>query len=231
MGLKEFEELFFSEFESEARGMTRVDVGISHLGDTQIFDVLLEAVRPDVVIEVGSWMGHSANYIATKAKILGLSPRVLCVDTFLGCWEHWWFPEFQCELQLQAGRPKVYSSFLANVVNADNTDLIRPICLDSWNAAQVLSRFGVTADLIYIDASHDYDAVLNDVRNYSRLLSDRGVIFGDDAPHSPVREAVLKAAEEFGCGVIFDDKRRWIFANDHLIQAITPLSIAEVVVP
>jgi hypothetical protein len=126
MGLKEFEEPFFSEFESEARGMTRVDVGISHLGDTQIFDVLLEAVRPDVVIEVGSWMGHSANYIATKAKILGLSPRVLCVDTFIGCWEHWCCTEFQGELQLVGGRPQVYARFPTNVINAHNADLFVP---------------------------------------------------------------------------------------------------------
>jgi len=56
-----------------------------------------------------------------------------------------------------------------------------PLPCDSITGAEVLSGLGIMADLIYIDGSHRYETVSQEVRLYRSLLSDgRGLMFGHD---------------------------------------------------
>ena len=56
-------------------------------GDSPAFAELIKAVRPALVIEVGTWKGASAVSMADAAEREGLSTTIVCVDTWLGALE------------------------------------------------------------------------------------------------------------------------------------------------
>jgi hypothetical protein len=58
--------------------------------------------------------------------------------------------------------------------------VIVPFPATSENAAVVFSHYGVKADVIYIDAAHEYEPALRDFITYWDLLDDGGYIIGDD---------------------------------------------------
>lgn len=59
---------------------------------------------------------------------------------------------------------------------------------------EVLDQFGdETFDLCYIDADHDYEAVVKDIRACKRLVKAGGWLAGHDYAHEDVRNAVQAA--------------------------------------
>jgi len=156
----------------------------------EVFDRLIEAVRPRLIIEVGTWMGHSAIHMARAAARFAPDALTICVDTWLGSSEHYFNDDHIADMALKHGRPTFYDKFLSNVVFHGLQHAILPLSIASQAAFEILHRLDVKADLIYIDAGHGYDDVKTDLRNYRKLLSDTGVIFGDDYFYGPVKRAV-----------------------------------------
>src|SRR5262249_37008118 len=107
---------------------------------------------------------------------------VICVDTWLGSIEHWQgcVRGWDIRPYLKHGYPALYYQFLANVLHSKCEDLIVPVPNTSTNAARWLHRQQVTADLVYIDGSHEEDDVYQDLCNYWKLLRPGGVLVGDD---------------------------------------------------
>lgn len=173
------------KWQSDLRGMG---------SDTPVFYEVISATRPDTILEVGSWKGRSAIQMAQVVKALGLKTEIGCIDTWLGS------PEFlrpgnrHCEaMNFVNGYPTLFYTFMKNVIESETDSVITPIPNTADNAALILGKLGVKADFIYIDAAHYYKAVLDDLTNYWELLSDRGIIAGDDF----YLGSVAKAAREF----------------------------------
>ena len=153
--------------------------------ESPVFEILINEIRPKIIIEVGTWNGSSAIKMANLAKQLQLETTIICIDTWLGSPEHRIDPDYRPSLKLQHGYPKIYYQFLANVVLSDMTDCIVPIPQVSLAACRWLTQmgFGGTAgkvDLIYIDADHTASSVFSDISEFWGLLSPTGVMFGDD---------------------------------------------------
>jgi len=147
--------------------------------DRPIFAQLMEQVRPEVVIEIGTWKGASLMRMHGLARELELGTQFICVDTWLGSSEHWLSAKDRARLRLRGGYPDLYRQFIFNLIASNATDVF-PFPMTSLAAAQVLSRLGVQADLIYVDAGHDEREVFADLSSYFSLLRTDGVIFGDD---------------------------------------------------
>jgi predicted O-methyltransferase YrrM len=65
--------------------------------------------------------------------------------------------------------------------------------------AACLGAWGVVADFIYLDASHDELSVSQDLRAYWPLLRTGGVMAGDDfSSHEGVAKAVRRFSAEIG---------------------------------
>lgn len=172
-----------------------------------IFEELVQEIRPQIIIEVGSYKGVSAIHLAELAEIYrdkrndvrqvepwGTSitkkntPIVVCVDF----WQDW----------LPAGRNTLlpdkpwhdpvplYHQFLYNVCSQGCHDRIIPFRANSKDAAIALHKLGCIADLIYVDAGHDYDTVMWDLQLYWKLLRPGGIMFGHDIPMPDVKRAV-----------------------------------------
>ncbi|MEQ6248347.1 class I SAM-dependent methyltransferase [Sulfitobacter sp. HNIBRBA3233] len=161
------------------------------------FRRLLEEFQPKLIIELGVWKGMSSLHMAVQSKKLGLKTEILSIDTWLGSSAHLSTSGRRDELRPQNGYPTLYQTFLANVHSKGMTDVIVPLPMDGTLAAFALTRLGVKADMIHIDASHEYEACLHDFRNYWDLLADDGVMLCDDYGNWPdVSRAVCQFASE-----------------------------------
>jgi len=168
-----------------------------------IFHVLLDRVRPRIVIEVGTWFGTSAVIMASYMKSRGMSGKIICVDDFNAwptCWGQSDFPKNSY------GRALVYEAFLGRVVSRGLEEYVVPLPTTSAHAYWHFSEIGMQADLIYIDAAHDERSVSSDLLGYYACMREGGVLFGDDYTlhrygYYPVKTAVDAFAAEWGLTV------------------------------
>lgn len=159
----------------------------------EMFVKCLEKSKPGIVIEVGSFVGESAIFMARHLKSKGADAVILCVDTWLGGVDHHLrAPE---KMTTHFGRFDIYYKFLANVIDSGCQDMILPLTLDSINAARLLAARGIKASLCYVDASHEEGDVLRDYEAYWPLMSSGGVFLIDD--HSNHFPGVVKDWEKF----------------------------------
>lgn len=191
--------------------------------DHPVFDRLVEETKPAVVIEVGSWKGRSAKHfaVATAGRtemddVSGASvpspSRIYCVDTWLGGIDHMVSTLPQDDLRRDMhGSPRLYHQFLRNF--ADEPEFAKrvfPIQNTSLNGARLLAHAGITAGLIYIDGSHEYQDVYADLCAFVQLLAPGGVMFGDDFRFPGVFSAVIRFAHESGLKVEEVANNFWI---------------------
>ena len=167
--------------------------GIPIIGNA-IFDRVFtgQHQKPSLVIEVGSWKGASALKMADYVAEGG---TIVCIDTWLGDCNMYQFPD----LHRKYGYPQVYYQFLSNVVHSGKQNVIVPMPVTSHVAALLLNSWGVKADAVYIDASHDYHDAKRDLEDYWPLVKDGGVLFGDD--YSGGFPGLMQAANEFSAQV------------------------------
>lgn len=172
-----------------------------HPSDTQgwgsnhpIFAYLIKRLRPALIFEVGTWKGRSALNMARQVKRLSLDTKIVCIDTWLGAPEHYLRPDHYKSLRIAHGYPRLFHTFMGNVLRAGVQDVIVPLPQTSDNAAVLLRKKGLRADMIYIDAAHEYESVLRDLQAYWELLTTSGCLFGDDYPKG---RGVGRAVHEF----------------------------------
>ena len=73
-----------------------------------------------------------------------------------------------------------------------------PVAQTSFNAAKILARSGVRANVIHVDAAHEYEEVIRDITDYWAILAPGGVLICDD--YHERRPGMVKAAGEFSYG-------------------------------
>ena len=191
--------------------------------ENKLYD-LAASVAPDLMIEVGSWKGMSANCLATVAKSLDKPSGVICVDTWLGAREFWasgtetdgWWQglvpsehfrqadDHYKALGLINGYPSVYYHFLANMVHLGNQNHVTPFPQTSVIAARWFKSNKVQADFVFIDGSHDMEDVFLDAKLYWDLVKPGGIMCGDDYWIDDVKKGVHVFAMKHGVEVESD---------------------------
>lgn len=181
-------------------------------GTDPIFEQLISEVKPKIIVEVGTWKGQSAITMANAVKRHNLDTTIYCIDTWLGALEFWhWLKETdERDLMLKNGYPQIYYQFLSNVVHNQAQDIIIPFPNTSTCGAAFLKCNKVSADLIYIDASHEEADVYSDICSYYELLNEGGVLFGDDVAWPSVRLAFERFEKERGVKVEIVNERHWV---------------------
>jgi predicted O-methyltransferase YrrM len=166
-----------------------------------VFRDVIEAVQPRRIVEVGVWKGTASIHMAKIVRDLGLRCEVICIDTWLGSPEHLLADhdgERYQSLRLRNGYPQLFYTFIANVIRNEVSEYVVPLACTSESAAVVLRRLGLQADVVHVDAAHEYEPALRDFRVYWDLLSPRGALIGDDYI---AKRSVTRAAKEFATGV------------------------------
>ena len=133
----------------------------------------LDASRPILMVEVGSWKGQSSIAFAQRLQQLGPGHRLVCVDTWLGAPEFWtWGLRDRSRggsLKPVHGWPTVFYTFLSNVHRSNVQDVIAPLPISSLQGAVVLAYYGCQADAVYIDGAHECDGAARPLRDRASL--------------------------------------------------------------
>ena len=206
---KEVRKLLFGDHDPyvNVKVYTYNDFAFQHKSAEEQIKSVLKELQPNLIIEIGTWIGGSAIMMANYVKSINLECEIVCIDTWLGSVEHW---GELCNLKFQSGRPVLYDEFLSNVVNTGNQDIITPFPIDSTNGLLFLKKHNVKADLIYVDGGHDYMSVKNDLYNASNVIRNDGWILGDDFHHPDVRRAAM---DTFGETQIHDKGNKFIWTK------------------
>ncbi|KAE8721504.1 Basic helix-loop-helix DNA-binding family protein [Hibiscus syriacus] len=156
-----------------------------------VFEHLIERVKPRIIIEVGTFLGASALHMVNVTLKLGLKTQILCLDDFRG------WPGFRYrfkDINMINGDVLLLQQFLQNVVYFNATESVLPVPFSTGSGLEKLCEWGIKADLIEIDAGHDFISAWGDINRAYRLLRPGGVIFGHDyftaADNRGVRRAV-----------------------------------------
>ena len=166
------------------------------------FDPLLAERKFNTVIEVGVFLGNLTAYIAPK---LPKGARYFAIDHWKGSEEH----HIQGTIEYECVK-NMYAQFLSNMIHLGLTKTVVPVRMPSLAAANKFKQLGIKADLIYIDAAHDYIAVYQDLVAWFPLLAPGGVFCGDDWHYHGVRIAVQQFAEKKGLS-IYTNGNYWRF--------------------
>lgn len=145
------------------------------------------AAGAKLIVEIGSWKGNSAVQLANAAP----GAEIVCIDTWLGSIEMWGDhgdKDRYGALKLHNGYPTIYRTFLNNIIATGNKSRVTPMPMPSRQALKLLFLWGVQPDLIYIDGSHEYEDVRDDILGAMRLRPK--IICGDDIGWADVRRAV-----------------------------------------
>lgn len=133
-------------------------------------------------VEVGTWKGMSASYMAVEIMNSGKKINFDCVDTW----------EYILDTGIDYTKYNdLYDIFLKNIEPVKS--VITPIKEISWEAAKLYSDNSL--DFVFIDAGHDYDSVIKDIKSWYPKVKIGGVIAGHD--YTQPTCGVKKAVDEF----------------------------------
>ncbi|KAK7381961.1 hypothetical protein VNO80_00549 [Phaseolus coccineus] len=179
-----------------------------------VFENLIRRVRPRTVVEVGTFLGASAIHMAELTRQLDLQTQILCVDDFRG-WAG--FKERFMNIPMENGDVWLFYQFLQNVVTFNQTGSVLPVPFSSGSTLMLFCEWGVYADLVEIDAGHDFLSAWADINRGFRILRPGGVIFGHDyftaADNRGVRRAVDLFAKVHNLKVNVDGQHWVIYSS------------------
>ncbi len=180
---------------------------------TALVSSVVSSGRPVRVLEVGSWLGFSALTRAHAIDALSLAGgSVTCVDI--------WAP-FLKNAELSDSET-VYSAMDGLARNGLAFDLFRhniscgpprvPIGFERGNSAEILRTFEARSfDLVYIDGSHYYEAVRDDLAAAIGLVSSGGVLCGDDLEVQVGEIPKDKVVANLSGDCVRDEQLGWYF--------------------
>lgn len=135
-------------------------------------------------VEVGSWKGKSASFMAVEIANSGKNIEFTCVDHWEGSDER----AHKTDEDVQAGT--LYETFMDNIAPVrTHIGTLRTSSLDA--ASQFKDE---SLDFVYLDAAHDYESVKADIEAWLPKLKKGGTIAGDDYALPWV--GVMKAVDE-----------------------------------
>ena len=117
-------------------------------------------------VEIGSWKGKSSAFMAVEIANSNKNIDFYCIDTWAGSIEH------QDRDDLQS----LYHTFTQNMKSL--TDYHIPLRMTSLEAAGKFEDNSL--DFVFIDASHEYEDVKNDIIAWLPKIKDGGILAGHD---------------------------------------------------
>ena len=138
-------------------------------------------------VEIGCWKGRSTSCMGVEILNSNKNIKFDVVDTFRGSAEHG-----------NVDSDKLFNEFTTNtepVRSAINT----VHKMTSLQASELYADNSL--DFVFIDASHDYENVMADIKAWYPKIKFGGTMSGDD--YCPGWEGVMRAVDEyFGAGNI-----------------------------
>lgn len=139
--------------------------------------------RQAIVVEIGTYVGQTAVYMAKVLQILGYRIPILSIDPF---------ERFTPDPLNPQGQ---YNAYIENIVKHCVDDVCMPLVAFSEHAAAVVpDRIG----LLIVDGSHHYPDVQKDLTLFCPKVICGGLVFIDD--YADAYPGVRQAVDEYFTG-------------------------------
>jgi len=148
---------------------------------------LIKRLRPQSIVELGTYSGSSFFAFCQAVELLGLPTKCYGIDLWEG------------DIHMGQFEESLFQEISGYVESRhpNSAVLVRKLFDD---AAQDFAPGSV--DLLHIDGTHTFEAVSNDFHTWLPKMSSRGVVLFHDT--NVTTEMVGKAAEHFGVREFFD---------------------------
>ena len=154
---------------------------------TNLYREMVKTFDPNsIFVEIGTWKGQSACFMAVEIINSLKQIDFYCVDTWDG---QDTYGQYNSDEDVKNNT--VYSQFLKNIEPVNG--VIKPIRKKSSEAVDSFKDNSI--DFIFIDASHDYDNVKKDMVAWFPKLKKTGIFAGHD--YQSKCPGVIKAVQEF----------------------------------
>ncbi len=159
----------------------------------EIYDLALQRVDVGHFVEIGTYRGRSASYLGVEIHNNRKNIKVDTVDHYDESYDHSADSTDAYEIVIKNLKPV---SHIVNVIN-----------MKSVLAAKKYKNKSL--DLVYIDASHDYESVKEDIQAWLPKVKKGGIISGDDYGWEGVKGAVKDLLPD-AQGIGFNDSN-WYY--------------------
>ena len=165
-------------------------------GDTK--KNLMRAIKaePKVIVEIGSWLGKSSRFFYENSNA-----TIYCLDTWKGSQEH-------KHVKHSHKLPLLWETFCMN--NWTFKDRIVPVRGDRLDGLEYLRFEGVEPDFFYVDGSHEYADVKQDILTIAKYWPEASII-GDDYAWSGVHSAVHECCRLLDRRMYVEGRKSWAF--------------------
>jgi predicted O-methyltransferase YrrM len=124
-----------------------------------VFYELAAAIKPGLVVELGTWRGFGAAHFASGCK----SSKILAID-------------IHREDKIAQQRVIDHTRVLDNISYINKW---------TWDAVHDVMAVGLPIDILFIDAWHEYQYAMREWELYKPLLADRALVICDDIFDAP----------------------------------------------
>ncbi len=198
-----------SEIASIYEGIHSLNIPLDLQGwgsEMPVFKDLIAETQPKVIVEVGAWKGASTIHMHNTARRLGLDPIIFSVD-------FWQDPLLQADGPVPknwADDTSAYRLFLSNIAACGGSENVIPVRTWSGHAPALLKQWGITPQLVYVDAGHEDEDAYRDISGNWEILAPGGRMFGHDWPMPGVRSAVLRFSALKGLKFEIPNPEHWV---------------------
>jgi hypothetical protein len=157
-------------------------------------------------VEVGTYQGQSAAYMAVEIANSEKQIQFDCIDKWKWCWSGIEKADEDDDSKKIKG-DAIYSNFLLNIFPV--RDYINPI--KEWSADAAPLYEDKSVDFVFIDARHTYDMVTLDIQSWLPKVKDGGVLAGHD--YFDKFPEVIQAVDDYFGDSISVRGNSWIYQN------------------
>ena len=152
------------------------DKSLSSIDEQAFLYRLASQLPPNAtVVEIGSWIGHSACILATPLQ--GSAAKLYAVDAFAAATEDPYEAEkFQSFLKRVAAKVPQRELFERHIAHFGVKEKIVPVPYLSDVAVKHLPLGANSVDLLFIDGGHTLEVVRKDIELYVPLVKPGGVV-------------------------------------------------------
>ena len=151
------------------------------------------------VIELGSWLGKSTKFICEQAPHAIVYAADIWSNEYFLSDTHY---DKKDTVFAEILKKPIYDQFLSNLadhryhLNTEGKGVgLLPLRMISADALEKLKMLNIKPEVIYIDASHHFDYVVQDVTTCLDYFPE-AIIIGDDWDNEDVKRAVKKVAKD-----------------------------------
>lgn len=171
---------------SEVEELMRVDGHLLLQGGAILFYFAFNPVCEGHVVEIGSFKGKSAAWMAKALKLGNIDDRVVAIDPHINTGDLFDVPAYE--------EKNSYDEFLENLSRLDLSPFVEPVRATSEEASKDWDR---KIRLLFIDGAHRYEDVMLDLKLWEPSVSTGGIICLHDTNAGGQFPGVRQAMNEY----------------------------------